>query len=283
MKGSRQEIFRRHRGGRARSLPVFAILFALVVATYVAGTLLESADNGVIDHYLALSIDGLGAGMFWQIFTHPFATAGIFETVMALLVLAYAGRDLESLLGGPWFLLLFLLSSAAYGLSMLILVPNVFVAGLMPISCGLLFAHCEALPSLALDMGGFPWVRSISTRFLSILYFAIGAVGVSLAVGSPAPLGAFSVMGLGGWMCLRMKGFGRSAILQPGNGSPYRPKRRIVPPAAELLDTHEYITEIADPILEKIFVNGLDSLTDDEREQLKSASKRIATREVGLG
>jgi membrane associated rhomboid family serine protease len=104
---------------RSRS-PVTLMLIAVNVAMFVFQ---NAADSGAFPIYreLALSVDGLKHGHFWQVITFqflhlPLSDGGIFHLLGNLFVIHLFGRRLEETMGGANFLKLYLLSGTMGGM-----------------------------------------------------------------------------------------------------------------------------------------------------------------------
>src|SRR5512138_782292 len=69
-----------------------------------------------VDHYLALSIEGLRHGYVWQLLTYQFLHGGLIHLLLNCFVIYFFGREMEYVLGARKFLMLYFASGVAGGL-----------------------------------------------------------------------------------------------------------------------------------------------------------------------
>lgn len=82
------------------------ILMGVVAACYV----LDFISGHALLNLLAMSNTDVSNGQFWRLLTYGFTSIGLFGTLMNLLVLWIAGREMEAMLGGWRFVALYVVA-----------------------------------------------------------------------------------------------------------------------------------------------------------------------------
>ncbi len=251
---------------------VLSILISANVAVFVAQLCVELYQPGFVRDYLGLSDRGVRDAYAWQFVTAMFLHDGPWHLLGNMLVLYFLGRDLESILGQRHFLYLYLAGAGAGELGHLFLMPSDSV--LLGASGGVaavLVAHATILPELELTTRIF----SVVPLRLKAKHLAYGATGLAIVllcidrnhtISHSAYLGG----GAAGWLYAHLLGFGRTSFLQR-----HLQQRRAAAARYERLSIDELMNEEIDPLLEKISIYGLVSLTRKERRSLSKAREKI--------
>lgn len=254
-----------------------------------------------------VSVEGLSSGQFWAPFTAMFVQSGWAGFVVALLLLAYAGRRVQALLGSRNFVLVYLLSGlvgTGVALTLAAYVMKTTTAVLMGATTpalGLLAAYAVIMPEEDVPVLA---VR-LRTLMRGIIILNSLLAFVTLFVETPhwlplANVACLAHLGgaLAGGYFARSLGYGGVPmhllkVEEDPLGSSLRRKpemaraRRPRPPAVEvdleavrrenpLNDPRvSLMKDEIDPILDKINDLGMGSLTDDERRALERASRRL--------
>ena len=258
----------------------------------------------------ALSAGGLRAWHLWQPITSLFL-AGRNATAWLLpasgLALGLAGRPLEAIIGRRHLCQLFLLAGIVGGLGQVgidrFLERDVPLVGSAASAAGVLWALACIMPRVPL----LPNAPGLSR--LKVMHAALGVSAAAVA-GAEQPLGAGVLIGcLTGCLYMRCLGFGqRTARAHPPDNAPAavpmppsarwsQPPGQSPPVMTALTATaadpvvltprfsdrerrmsgRQYVGELIDPILDKISLHGIGSLTDDDRRVLTKGREKLAS------
>lgn len=132
----------------AGSRTVVFRLVALNVAIFLIQALLPWRVDRWIDETFGLSREGLFSGEVWQLVTHQFLHAGILHLLVNMLGLWFAGKALESLIGGRRFLTLYLLCGICGGLLQVALTSGSVLIGASGAVIGVVCAFSAVYPEL---------------------------------------------------------------------------------------------------------------------------------------
>lgn len=249
---------------------------------------------GQLIGYLALSCDGLAHGLIYQLITYQFLHGGFLHLLFNMVTLWFFGRAVEDRLGSRRYLQLYFLSGVMGGLlhvSLGWIFPEFFgrapVVGASASICGLIAAFAALDPEQLILFNFFipmraKWLFYISLGIALLFVLMPGQSGIAHA----AHLGGL----LTGWAYVRFvlpgrwrlpawpwfRPRSRKIVKLPRSASflrPSSPRRRM--PAAEDLPPAEFISREVDPILDKISVHGIQSLTERERKILEAARERM--------
>jgi len=254
---------------------VLVALISTNVAFFVAQLLLENSDPGFVRNYLALSNRGINHAYAWQFFSAMFLHGGPWHLLGNMVVLYLLGRDLESILGQRHFLCLYLLGAIGGELGHLFLMPaDCMLLGASGGVAAILVAYATVLPELELT----PVIFFVAPLRLKVKYLAWGVTATSLlllfldrsgTVIHSACVGGCAV----GWIYAHLLGFGRPSPVQR-----FLQQRRSEAERLRHMSSEQFIAEEIDPLLDKILLAGIGSLTWGERRRLASARERIAGR-----
>jgi len=245
-----------------------------------------SSGNG-----FALSLEGLKSGFVWQLLTYQFMHANLLHIVVNSWAIYLFGREIEDTLGPRKFLGLYLAGGVVGGVFQIIaalLWPDLFggpVVGASAGGFGLMAAYAVLFPERELTLL-FPPItfRAKTMLILSAVLALTGIVFPISHVANAAHLGGM-LTGVvfirnfiqGRWPQWQLpfrRATSRKLIsTQAGKGSFWRP----APDRAdEDLSTDEFVKNEVDPVLEKISRQGINSLTERERQILEKARDRMA-------
>jgi len=237
--------------------------------------------GGFMNHYFALSNDGLAHGYVWQLITYQFMHAGWLHLFFNSWAILTFGQELEYMLGKKRFAAL-MLSSGMVGGVLQSLVgffwPHYFGGGVVGASAcafGLVATYAMIFPRRDLTMLIFFVIPvTVQARVLLYVSVALAALGVGLTffmstgnVAHAAHLGGMAM----GWVYVRwiLKNpalIGMEEITEPRRAAPA--------PREEEKDPEEIAGEV-DAILDKISARGIKSLTARERAVLEAARKKM--------
>jgi membrane associated rhomboid family serine protease len=259
-------------GSRGSVTIALLIVNAIVFLIQLAGT--RTLHGAIIqDQYFALSLDGLKHGYVWQLLTFQFMHASWWHIILNSMAIFFFGRPVEMAFGNARFLTIYFISGIIGGLVQMLfalLLPsfNGAVVGASAGASGLVaaFAVLHWTERFTLFIYFFPVTMRGRTLLLASLALAvIGILTPNSGIANAAHLGGI----LTGF-------FFAQAILQghwPQFKMPSFRSRRATYDA-DLPDDDEEV----DRILEKIYAQGIQSLTKPERDALEKARAKMAKR-----
>jgi membrane associated rhomboid family serine protease len=280
-------------------LPRVSLTVALIIVNaiiFVFELLVSGHSHGlyVENQYFALSKEGLEKGFVWQLFTFQFMHAGLWHLVFNCWAIYVFGRAVEEILGWKKFLILFLSSGVVGGICLVLVAllwPDLFggpVVGASAGGFGLVAAFAVLFPERELTLLLFFIIPiRLSAKMLLIFSAVLAVAGIVFPVDNVANAAHLGGM-LTGLVFVRrfVQGRGLPWEFHPdpsvprtfaGSRSGKTPFWR---PGAhqpdEGLSTDEFVKSEVDPILDKISRQGIQSLTEHERQILERARSRIA-------
>lgn len=236
--------------------------FVLAVADWLTG--------GQATYVIGLSWRGLSRGYLWQPVTYMFAHAGPWHLVLNMLMLYFAGRATEQIMGARHFLLLYVASGALAGVGWLLLSPpHAYCVGASGAVLGVLGAFAALEPHRPITLLLFfaipvtlpAWKLAALLALFELAFLVSGSAGHVAYAAHVAGIVAGYVYALA---CCR----GWPAWLQ----GPRRAWRAFW--RRRTLQSERRFSEELDRILDKIARQGVSSLTRRERELLDRASQR---------
>lgn len=251
---------------------VLLTLVTLQAAAFIAQLIVTGWDGNFVNEYLALSDRGISQAYAWQFFTAPLLHNGVWHFAGSILVLYFAGKDLEAIIGQRRLLFLYLFGAFSGELGHLFLMPAdsvLFAAN--GGTAALVAAYATILPELevtALLLFMVP-VRLKVRRVAQIALVGAGALLIfdrSGGVGHSAFLGG----ALAGWFYAHFLGFGRTSFLRRS-----LQRRRAESERLRLMNSERFVAEQIDPLLEKIARCGLASLSRREHRLLEQAREKM--------
>jgi membrane associated rhomboid family serine protease len=249
----------------------------------------------------ALSIDALVQGRVWTIFTHLFVHGGILHLVANCLMIFFAGKAVQSLIGSRHFLYIYFLSGLVGGATELLaswlMHRDIAIIGASGAAFGTLLALAVMLPQETITaMLYFIIPVRIRLWTLAVVLLGISAVcAVLQATGVwDMNIANFDHLGgaLAGWWYVRLLGYGGPPITYENmwEERQRREERRAYAgvrrrkramdqddPDAEAppLTKRQLIEQEIDPILDKIAAHGIECLSEEERRLLAKASDKV--------
>jgi membrane associated rhomboid family serine protease len=274
------------------------LLIVNAVAFVLQNVLAYYVPSIPISKYLALSLVGLGEGYVWQLITFQFLHGGLVHLLLNCWGLYVFGRAVEEALGPRSFLLLYFSGGVLGGLCQMVgaMIWSSHLGGAVVGASaglfGLIAAYAMLYPDRQLTLLLF-FVLPISMRAKYLLLFSalmavFGIVFPDGQVAHAAHLGGM-LMGIA---------YVRQIIHWQWNWLQFRRPSRRPPPrelvnvmaakwprhrktdldASEEISTEEFLSREVDPILDKISIHGIQSLTERERKILEAARKKMAQR-----
>src|SRR5215211_6030862 len=251
---------------------VLLSLIAVNAAAFVGQLFLDSYQTGFVHDFLGISEAGVQDAYAWQFVTAAFMHSGPWHLVCNLAVLYLLGRDVESILGQRHFFLLYVVGAFSGELTHLFLMPaNSVLLGASGGVAAVLMAYATILPELEISQLLF---FVVPVRFKA-KYLAYGALvlGVFLLLVDRGGVIHSGYLGgcAAGWLYAHLLGFGRPSLVRRTLHH-----RKITAERFARMNADEFIAEAIDPILEKIFREGIESLTRNERRRLSRARETLS-------
>jgi membrane associated rhomboid family serine protease len=262
-----------------------------------------------------VSADDLLEGRVWTLFTYMFVHGSPGHILVNMLMLWFAGRSVQQVYGPRALLWLYLVTGIAGAVvemalcSLFLDRTNVLLIGASASCMGLLSAYAWARPREEITL----LLAFIIPMRMSLSRLAVGLVGLNVAFGVLAVLGIlpgwlsggggavayFAHVGgaVAGWYGARLLEVRSGVVFREDGGGMRRPqprrsvqmaranpaashasvvlkpeRRAFTPPP---MDSGDLEAEV-DAILDKISVQGIASLTEEERQLLERASRLMA-------
>ena len=277
MRPSRRQIqpfIRRWSAGRPS---VTALLIALSAGAFAAQMIAEFflSDNGGKDLFLRwLALDGasIRAGEYWKFFTFPLLHHDPLHLLANMLLLFFAGREVEPIVGRRHFLAIYLGGNLLGGVAHWLAMPDAQLVGVTAGVTALFVAFTTILPELEVVVHlFFVLPLRLRAKYLAIALLGLGAVfWVTLTMPVIGPAGMVAA-GLFAWVYVKQLGFGNPLAIQR-----YIFARRQRAARLERMSPDQFIRVEIDPILEKISTHGMHSLSRAERKILEQGRGKIA-------
>ena len=271
-----QPFIRRWPSGRPSAT---AILVALSVGAYVAQLLLDYtlAEHGparLLQSWLALDGESVRAGHYWTFLSYSLLHADPFHLLFNALLLYFAGKEVEPIIGARHFVILYLLGTVVGGVAHLFAAPEVQLLGATPAVAAIVVAFTTILPELDVTVNLF-FVLPVRLRakYLAVALLAVAAILWTVPtmpeIGPAAMIAASAVA----WLYVKQLGFGNPLALQR-----YIFNRRQRAARLERMSPEQFISAEVDPILDKIAREGMQSLSRTERKLLAQGREKIAAK-----
>ena len=290
MRPSRRQtpLFTRPMAGRPTAT---AVLVGFGVGAYVAqltiifmlgnqGEALPQGADTWLRGCLALDRASFLGGDYWKLFTFPFLHEinplhlNPLHLLINMVLLYFAGREVEPIVGAKSFLGIYGIGLLAGGLAHLAAPPTVALVGASAGVVAILVAFCTILPELAVEETLFSVVRvRLRARHLAV---ALVVVNVVLWYTDTLPqIGPVAMLAgcVAGWLFVKQLGFGNPLAIQR-----YLFEKRERAARLERMSPEQFMSREIDPILEKISREGLHRLTRAERKILAQGSDKVAAR-----
>jgi len=249
-----------------------------------------------VDHFLGLSRAGLAKGWAWQLLSYSLLHSGPWPWHLLgnCLAIYFFGRSIEESLGPRRFLLIFLTGIVVGGALQVVtsFFPEHFDSRIIGASAGamaLFSAYASLFPGR--DFTVFIYFLPVTVRvqvaFVFVLLLSIFGTLIPFGgIAHAAHLGGL-LYGLyqirygfqltrPSWLPSRTKPAPRpTAYVTARKAGSWKSQK--VLPAEEIQE--DFISKEVDPILDKISAHGIHSLTDQEREILDKARKKMGKKQ----
>ena len=236
---------------------------------------------GRSDMWLILTLDSaaISGGEYWRLFTSQLLHANAVHLLANLLVLYFAGREVEPIIGRKPFVGLCLAAGLLGSIANCLLFPEVAACGVSAAVAAVVVCYATILPELEHSLWfGLPLPgRLRAKRFTTMLGLAATICLVNKTALAVGP-GAILVGCMVGWVWARQLGFGNPFWFQR-----WRNERRREELRRTRLTAEDFLEQEIDPILEKISQQGMGSLNRAERRILEEGRGKLARKENGKG
>ena len=260
--------------GRSSSVLVFFWTMIFWGTTQAVVSYCGGPEAGKSLDLLSLDQHKFSDGEYWRLFSYQFLHADPAHFFVNLLVLWYAGREVEPIVGRVNFLWLCLIANALGGAASLAAGSGVVVVGFSAAVAAVLSAYATVMPELETGVSFFhlfPLRCRAKYLAFAMVLFAAGCVatGTCGAIG-PAGILTGSVLG---WAWARKLGFGNPMWFQRR-----RFERRQREMRMQRMNAEDFVRMEIDPILEKISRDGMQSLSRAERKVLERGREKLCSR-----
>ncbi|HEV7867861.1 MAG TPA: rhomboid family intramembrane serine protease [Chthoniobacteraceae bacterium] len=271
-----QPFIRRWPAGR---LSATALLVASGVGAFVAQALLtyvlaEHDQKDLLWHWLALDRAGLQAGHYWKFLTYPLLHQNPVHLIGNMLLLYFAGREVEPIIGARHFAGIYALGTIVGGAVQCLVMPDVPVVGASAAVTAIVVAFTTILPELEVTvLMFFVLPLRLRAKYLTLaLVVMSGLLWATFTVPMVGPAGMLAASVLA-WFYVKQLGFGNPLAIQR-----YIFNRRQRAARLDRMTPEQFISAEIDPILDKISRDGMHSLSRAERKILERGREKIATR-----
>lgn len=273
-----QPFVRRWPAGRPSAT---ALAVALSIGAYgaqlIVELLLDGHHTNLFREWLALDNAGIQSGHWWK-----FLTFGLLHDspnpahLLANMILLYfAGREVEPILGPRHFLTLYGVGNLLGGLAHWLVLPDQPLLGVSAGVAAVVIAYTTILPELEVTVNLFFVIPlRLQAKHLAYALFGVSALCWSNGTGLEMGPAGMIAAGLFGWAYVKQLGFGNPLAFQR-----YIFEKRQRAARLERMSAEQFLAVEIDPILEKISQHGLKSLTRTERKILDLGRAKMTARE----
>ena len=256
---------------------VATLLIALSVGAFAAQTIAQFCLGGddLFRHWLALDGPAIRAGKYWTFLTYPLLhDSNPLHLLVNMVVLFFAGREVEPIVGRRHFLGLFLGGNLLGGFAHWLAMPAEPILGVSAGVTAVFIAFTTILPELEVVVHlFFVLPLRLRAKYLGLAVLALSVVSwVTLQAPVIGPAGMVAA-GVFAWIYVKQLGFGNPLAIQR-----YIFAKRQRAARLERMSPEQFISAEIDPILEKISTHGMHSLSRTERKILEQGRGKIATK-----
>ncbi|GAB4320268.1 MAG: rhomboid family intramembrane serine protease [Candidatus Zixiibacteriota bacterium] len=238
--------------------------------------LLQTAFYAPMVQYLGLTPTMFWKGAAWQIVTYMFLHGGFFHILFNMFALWMFGRDLEFAWGSRQFLKYYLVCGIGAGITTALLLPNQAIPtiGASGAVFGILLAFGMMFPNRTIYLWFF---LPIPAKYMVILFGVIELFAASQGTGSGIAhwthLGGLAI----GFLYLRFGGRRLRFRLPNPFGFIARWRgRRKAKKLRKKWDDQRDLMDSVDRVLDRINEVGYENLTDEEKEVLEKAARKLS-------
>jgi len=236
--------------------------------------LAEHATKDIFRHWLALDNPGVQLGHWWKFLTFGLLHADPLHLFANMVLLYFAGREVEPIVGARHFLGIYGFGNLVGGLLHWSVMPWEPLTGVSAGVAAVVVAYATILPELEVTMNLF-FVIPVRLRAKHLAVALFGVSGLCWWTHTGMEIGPLAMIagGLYGWAYVKQLGFGNPLPIQR-----YIFEKRRRAARLERMTADQFLAVEMDPILEKIAQHGMKSLTRAERKILEQGRTKIAAR-----
>ena len=256
-----------------------AVLLAVNVGAFVSQMLIQfmlsdRGDQGLVRQCLALDDAGIQAGQLWKFFTFQFIHAGPLHLLANMLLLFFAGREVEPIVGSRHFLAIYGLGNLVGGLMHLAVMPDSPLLGASAGVAAVLVAFSTILPELEVTLHlFFVLPLRLRAKHLTLALVLMSAMlWITLTATAIGPVAMLAAC-IPGWLYVKQLGFGNPLLFQR-----FIFDRRQREARMDRMSVEQFVSAEIDPILDKIAREGMHSLSRAERKILEKGREKIAAK-----
>lgn len=272
-----QPFVRRWSAGRPSAT---VLMVAILGISFVSQVVVEYfqpdhlLDPGWLRKWFALNPDAIASGNWWQFFTFGLLHANVLHLLGNVLLIYFAGREVEPIFGARETVGIFLVGNLAGAVIHWLAIAEMPLLGASGGAAALVVAYATTLPELEV-VGHLFFVLPLKLRAKYLGLALTAASGACWFTGTLPELGPAAVFTgcVTGWAFARHLGFGTPFWFQRMLFDRRQREARIARMPAE-----QFMTEEIDPILEKISAKGVGSLTRAERQILERGRDKIVAK-----
>jgi membrane associated rhomboid family serine protease len=258
------------------------VLVALTVGAYVSQLLLDYAlaehgTAGLLQQWLALDGENIRAGRYWTFLTYSLLHADPFHLLANVLLLYFAGKEVEPIIGVRHFAILYGTATAVGGVAHWLAMPAVPLLGITPAVAAVVIAFTTILPELEVTVSLF-FVLPLRLRAKYLAVALLGVAAILWTVPTLPQIGPVAILAASvvAWLYVKQLGFGNPLAFQR-----YIFDRRQRAARLDRMSAEQFISTEIDPILDKIAREGMQSLSRAERKLLTQGREKIAGKSLG--
>jgi membrane associated rhomboid family serine protease len=268
-----QPFVRRWQAGRTSAT---ALVVALSAGAYAAQFIVETIFSGQPSHeilreWLALDKAVVQSGQWWKFLSFGLLHADPLQVLVNLLLLFFAGRELEPIIGARHFSIIYAAGNVLGGLAHWTFMPDTPLMGVSAGVAAVIVAYTTILPELDITFHLlFVIPVHLRAKHLAWAILAVSAVCCSTeTVPEIGPAGMIAGA-IFGWGYVKQLGYGNPLAIQR-----YIFDRRQRAARLARMSPEQFVTAEIDPILEKIAQQGIKSLTRGERKILEQGRGKL--------
>jgi membrane associated rhomboid family serine protease len=268
-----QPFVRRWQAGRTSAT---ALAVALSVGAFGAQFIVETLFSGQINHeilrnYLALDEATLQSGQWWKFFTFGLLHANPAQVIANLLLLFFAGRELEPIVGPRHFTVIYLVGNLLGGVAHWSFMRWQMLMGVSAGVAAVIVAYTTILPELEVTYN-FLFVLPVRIRAKHLAWALFAVCGICWYTHTATEIGPVGMIvgGIFGWAYVKQLGYGNPLAIQR-----YIFDRRQRAARLARMNPDQFVAAEIDPILEKIAQHGSKSLTRGERKILEQGREKL--------
>ena len=268
-----QPFVRRWQTGRTSAT---ALAVALSFGAFGAQFIVETLFNGepahqILRDWLALDSTVVQSGHWWKFLSFGLLHADPVHLLINMLLLFLAGRELEPIVGGRHFSIIYLAGNILGGLAHWTFMGATPLLGVSAGVAAVIVAYTTILPELEVTFH-LLFVIPVRLRAKHLAWALLAASGLCWYTHTAPEIGPVGMIvgALFGWAYVKQLGYGNPLAIQR-----YIFDRRQRAARLARMSPDQFLAAEIDPILEKIVQRGVKSLTRAERKILEQGRGKL--------